>query len=131
MSYLQLLFYPVFNKKRLVSLSMPEPISALSSQQEMNQKSLVVGPMDFEQLIKSNDINEIESVIKYVRWNIVSLNVRKNSAMSIIEFYNYGKLIRVEKTKMYKALDKYVKLEQENDLPINLEYRAALKKLGK
>lgn len=78
------------------------------------------------------DFNSIESVdlyIKTLRWKIAGLNLKKKEARSVTEFYNYGKQIRAEKNKIIEALKSYKEIEIRDNLPINLEYRSALKKL--
>ncbi len=79
----------------------------------------------------SNNIDDIELIIKRISWNIGLINLRKEKAMSLNEFFKCSKEIRQEKNNLIDMLLKYKKIEQEQDLPVKLEYRSVLKKLGK
>lgn len=81
--------------------------------------------------VNYDDASSLTSHINTLRWTISGLNIKKREARSVNEFYTYGKMIRAKKMDIFYALTKYKELEIKNNLPINLEYRAALKHLRK
>lgn len=79
----------------------------------------------------SRDIYYMENVVRKIGLNVSTLNYQKSRAMSLTEFYECSKKIRREKDKLVTALLQYKRIEQDQDLPVNLEYRSILKKLLK
>lgn len=124
--FLQHRFSQALKKEKLVFPSTAAPTSPLNFQVIITSPNLPsVGTVDF------NDISQVDAYIQRINFKINELANKKKAAMSLTEFYNLGKLIRVEQNKLKHALVIYKNLEIKNNLPVNLIYRSALKRLSR
>ena len=99
----------------------------MNSQKEQSQNLPLDGITDFNK----DDIASIDSYIKNTSIRISYLGVQKDKAMSLNRYYGIVKEIRKESQNIMYGLICYKELEKKLDLPVNLEYRSALKKLTK